>query len=153
LAGIRSCVVTGPLLDPEVRADLEARAAKLPEVTLLPFCEDLVSYVHAADLVVTMGGYNSICEVVEAGKRTIVVPRVHPRKEQLIRAERLRDLGAVAMIHPDDLTPDALAREVARGLVGPAPSPVLDFGGLRRAGDVVVEALANGKRARAVAHG
>ena len=71
------------------------------------------------------------------GRRAIVVPRIHPRREQLIRAERFRDLGLVRVIHPDALEPAGLARVLDDELQNPsAPTQRLDFGGLQRALDV-----------------
>jgi predicted glycosyltransferase len=40
----------------------------------------------------------------------LVVPRTQPRREQLIRAQRLAELGLVRMLHPDDLTPESISR-------------------------------------------
>lgn len=137
-----SVIVTGPLLKETDRAELEAAAAGLPGVTVTSFSSDLVSYLHAADAVVTMGGYNTVCEAVSLGKRPIVVPRVAGSQEQLIRAERFAQRGLVTMLHPDDLTPDRLWRAVQGELNRcTSPAPLLDFDGLRRLGNIMIDAL------------
>jgi len=148
LAGLASrrpdvavCVVTGPLLDETERARITATAAKLRHVTVLPSASNLVSYLNAADVVLTMGGYNTVCEAVSLGKRVVIVPRVHPRQEQLIRARRFARLGLVTMVHPDGLTPGRLQDAVRDSLTAAPPAPRLDFDGLRRAGDVLAELL------------
>lgn len=89
-----------------------------------------------------MGGYNTVCEAVGLGKRVVVVPRVHPRQEQLIRAQRFAQLGLVSMVHPNDLSPDRLQEAVWAALASPPPAPRLDFDGLRRAGELLSELLA-----------
>jgi hypothetical protein len=60
-----------------------------------------------------MGGYNATIEALSFGKPTLIVPRVRPRLEQWIRAERLRVLGLVDVLHPDELSPDRLSRWLA----------------------------------------
>ena len=47
-------------------------------------------------------------------KRALVVPRVKPRCERLIRAERLRDLGLIDVVHPNDLSPGQISAWLAR---------------------------------------
>jgi predicted glycosyltransferase len=61
---------------------------------------------------VCMGGYNTLAEAVSRGTRTVCVPRVVPRTEQLIRAKAFARLGLLRYVHPDELTPDRLRAEV-----------------------------------------
>ena len=72
------------------------------------FTDDLMSYITAADAVVAMGGYNTVCEILSAGKPATIVPRFKPSKEQLLRAARISRLGLCNMIHPQQLTPNLL---------------------------------------------
>ena len=51
-----------------------------------------------------MGGYNTSCEILACGRRALIVPRIIPRREQLIRAQRLSELGAVDVLHPQALS-------------------------------------------------
>src|SRR3712207_5250122 len=55
-----------------------------------------------------MGGYNTVCELLAEDKRTLVVPRVAPRSEQLIRARRLARRGLVDVLHPSRVRAPAL---------------------------------------------
>ena len=141
LAGIVSFVVTGPLLEARARAELERLAAGLPNLTLVPFTSDLLSYLRAADLVVTKGGYNAMCEVMSLGKRAIVIPRATMWTEQVVRAERFADLGLVTMLHPSELEPGLLANTIRATLAGPPPAVTLDFDGIARAGELFAAAL------------
>jgi predicted glycosyltransferase len=63
----------------------------------------------AADVVLAMGGYNTVCELLTLRKRALIVPRVKPGVEQLLRAERMAARGYLRMVHPDALTPATLA--------------------------------------------
>ena len=48
--------------------------------------------------VVAMGGYNTFCEILSFDKPAILIPRVAPRREQLIRAKRVAELGLMRML-------------------------------------------------------
>jgi predicted glycosyltransferase len=93
-----------------------------------------MSLIDAADLVVCMGGYNTVCEVLTLGKRAIVVPRVRPVQEQWIRAQRMAKRGLLRALHPDSLTPQALGALVRDELAAADRSsarPALNMDGLR----------------------
>jgi predicted glycosyltransferase len=110
--GFETLVVAGPLMSAEPRERLATLADSCPSVRLVSFVDDLQSTIAAADVVVSMGGYNSICEILSAERPAVIVPRVAPRQEQLIRAEALSERGVVRTIHPDDLTPARIIAEV-----------------------------------------
>lgn len=116
-ADVHSLIVVGPELPPAQRAELEQRVHGLTSVTLVEFLSDMMGYVSAADAVVSMAGYNTICEIMSAGKPAVVVPRVRPVAEQWIRAERMAQLGLLEVIHPDELTPEKLLATVRQQLV------------------------------------
>jgi len=71
-----------------------------------------------ADVVVAMGGYNTVCELLTLRKRAVLVPRVKPGQEQCIRAERMAALGLLRMLHPDRLTPARLVEATQAELEG-----------------------------------
>ena len=112
-----SVVVTGPLMAPDVRERIGQVIQRGIPVTVLDFSTAFYSYVNAADLVVAMGGYNTVCETLSLGKPLLIVPRVHPRREQEIRAARLAARGLAEWIPPADLTPARLDRAIS-GLIG-----------------------------------
>ncbi|MGH9270771.1 MAG: glycosyltransferase family protein, partial [Ilumatobacteraceae bacterium] len=62
-AGSRGIVVTGPYMDPAQRQRLMARAAVRPDLTILEFVEGCGALIAGADAVVSMGGYNTVCEL------------------------------------------------------------------------------------------
>lgn len=136
---LATCIVTGPLLSDTARDALRLRAAEVPDLHFITFTDDLFSYVAAADLVISMGGYNSMAEIAQLGKRGIIIPRVFPRKEQLIRAQRFAELGVASFIEPELLSGPVLAAEINRSLASRPPSPVLDFSGLARTGDALAQ--------------
>lgn len=102
-------LVTGPLMCAKSREMLKQLASTRSDRRVLEFVTDPIPFMRRADCVIAMGGYNTICEAVCLNKPTLIVPRVRPRTEQLIRAERFRARGLVDIVHPDDLTPQALS--------------------------------------------
>ncbi len=106
-------IVCGPEMAAEHHAQLLRQAQALPGVTVQASHDDMMSLQAAADLVLAMGGYNTVCELLSTGRRALLVPRVKPGQEQCIRASRMAAQGLVAMLHPDVLTGDTL-REALR---------------------------------------
>jgi predicted glycosyltransferase len=123
-----SLIVTGPLMDPNKRRMLQQAGSPDLALTVTDFTPHLYDYLNAADLVVSMGGYNTVVEILSANQRGIIVPRVHPRLEQFIRAERLAAKGLIDMIHPVRLNPDGLFDAINDSLQRPRPPRSQDIG-------------------------
>jgi len=121
-------IVTGPLMSPEQHRRLQQAASPKLALTVLDFTPRLYEYLAAADLVVSMGGYNTVVEILTANQRGIIVPRVRPRLEQYIRAERLAAHGLIDMMHPDQLTPTSLFKAITQSLQQPRPPRSEDIG-------------------------
>lgn len=108
----RSLVLCGPEMPVEQRLTLQTLAASCHNVIFQSFTDDLLPYIKAADAVVSMGGYNTLTEILTLNKRAVVVPRYRPSQEQLIRTARFAAKGWVTMVHPDKLTPRSLIQTV-----------------------------------------
>ncbi len=146
-------LVTGPLMPDEARAKLEVLAAHRRRVRVLGFITDPRPLLRRADRVIAMGGYNTICEILAFQKPALIVPRVKPRTEQLIRAARFANLGLVDMLHPQNLTPEALSEWLARKHGPPVPAhDLIAFDGVMRLPELLDEVLAVGPQAREPTH-
>lgn len=132
--GVQSVIVGGPDLPQAVGAELRRRAESLPGVVWLDFEACMYCRIRASDLVVSMGGYNTLCQIVSNRKPALIIPRTKPRLEQAIRAKLWADRGLLDTMYPDEVTPAGLGnrlREVlSRAQVN--PNSTLDFGGLGR---------------------
>lgn len=114
--GFSTLLVTGPEMSPQQRATVTDLAQRAGGVVVREFCDDMMSCMNAADVVVSMGGYNTVCELLTLKKRTIIVPRVEPVLEQWIRAERMQTMGLLKALHPGVMTPQALMELVVAEL-------------------------------------
>jgi predicted glycosyltransferase len=117
-ARFHTVLVGGPLLPPASRSRVLKLIPESSPTRFVDFLEDLPRYVAAADAVVSMGGYNAVCEILSCERPAVIVPRVAPRREQLIRAEALTRRGLVRMVHPQELEPRRLLDEVNALLAG-----------------------------------
>lgn len=104
----RAHIVCGPEMDATGHDGICQAAAALPGVSVQSYSDDMMALQGAADLVLCMGGYNTVCELLGSGRRAVVVPRVRPGQEQLVRAERMAARGWLGCLHPDALTPERL---------------------------------------------
>jgi predicted glycosyltransferase len=143
--GWRGILVTGSQLDGEDRARIEAAQKARPDIQRRRFVPDLMPLMAGAEAVVTMGGYNSICELLRLGRPALVVPRVRPRREQLVRAERFAALGLLDLLHPDRLSPAAIGAWLSAPSRPVAPD-MLDTHGLDRMASFAAAALGHDPR-------
>ena len=110
--GLKTVIVTGPFMVKAERELLEKRANALG-MKITPFHHKLESLIAAADLVISMGGYNTICEILTQQTPSLIIPRETPRKEQLIRAERLKEQGLLEFLPLHETTPDRLRDNIS----------------------------------------
>jgi predicted glycosyltransferase len=107
----KSIIVTGPFMPKNKRKQLNKRAL-LFGIKILPFHPRLEELIAAADLVISMGGYNTICEILTQQTPALIIPRQSPRKEQLIRAQRLKSKGLLDFIPWTEVTPQLMREKI-----------------------------------------
>ena len=138
---MRAVLVLGPFMRPDMQTELRERASELDNVEVLTFESRLELMMEKAAGVVAMGGYNTFCEILSLDKPALIMPRVAPRKEQLVRAERAAALGVARMFDPSspDSTLEAFV-EALRNLPKQAkPSSAMPPGfldGVERVGEL-----------------
>lgn len=118
----QALLVTGPLMSEDARRSLGIKTAGLHGVELLDFSPAMLSLLADADLVVSMGGYNSLLEAVTLRKRIVCCPRVTPRREQLIRAQILAGLGLAKLARLDQTSVEEFAQVILDALTDPPPA-------------------------------
>lgn len=134
MAGLEAVLCTGPLMSDSDHRLLDDLTVGLPGVVVVEHLSDLAAVAAAARCVVSRGGYNTLCELLNLAAPTIVVPRVWPRREQLLRARAFADRGLVRLVeaHDDALIP-AVSEAVADAIRSPGRARhELDLDGAQR---------------------
>jgi predicted glycosyltransferase len=98
-------IVLGPFMPAASVSEFMARAEHLRDVHIMRFTPQMEPYLQAATAIVGMGGYNTFCEILSFDKPTLLVPRVIPRREQAIRADRAAETGLLTVL-PIEQYPD-----------------------------------------------
>src|SRR4029077_960499 len=115
--------VLGPFMPPTMQRQFRERAERLGRIEVVTFDTHVEVLMERAVGIVAMGGYNTFCEILSLDKRAILVPRVTPRQEQLLRAIRAADLGLVRTLPPDGAHDAGMMAAALRGLAQqPLPS-------------------------------
>lgn len=107
----KSVIITGPFMPKRKRETIKKRA-KLHGIKTLPFHPRLEELMKAADLVISMGGYNTICEILTQKTPALIIPRETPRKEQLIRATCLKERGLLDFIPWTQVNPQLFREKI-----------------------------------------
>ncbi|WP_353712992.1 glycosyltransferase [Arthrobacter sp. K5] len=110
-AGLGHLIVAGPQMPKAQRRDLRRQAG--PGVVIVKALEDMLAHIGNADALVSMGGYNSVCEILSTAVPALIVPRDHSRSEQRIRAASLAAAGYLEQQELAALTPGILAGWIA----------------------------------------
>ncbi len=107
----RVVIATGPFISSKDYEDVVKRCERLGFIPL-KFHSSMERLIGAAQVVVSMGGYNTVCEIASQKKPLLIVPRTVPREEQLIRAQVLCGKGFCDYLDPREITPKSLRGKV-----------------------------------------
>lgn len=130
--GWRGQVITGPFMPKPEQFRLRELANQNPAIEIIDHLVETDDYLRDADRVIAMGGYNTITSILSFQKPSLIVPRVRPRREQWIRAERLSNQGWITSLSPDHLNTLAIESWLHAPEV-PSPKPgCVDLLGLDR---------------------
>ncbi len=115
-------IFLGPFMPAAAATAFIERAEHLRDVEIIRFTPQIEPFLANATAIVGMGGYNTFCEILSFDKPTLMVPRVVPRREQAIRAERAEKSGLLKVL-PIDCYPDPDLMSEALSLLPKMPPP------------------------------
>ena len=120
------CLITGPNLP---QADFDGVVATAsPHVTVVRFRKDFPGLIANARLSVSQAGYNTVCDVLRARCRCLLVPfATGGETEQTARAERLTRLGLAGVLDEQSLSAATMTAAVRKALDAPEP-PLFPLG-------------------------
>ncbi len=105
-------LLTGPFANLATVERAKRLQNESTNLKVIDFTSNSLGLFQRSQLVITMGGYNSVCELLQMRKFPLILPRVKPREEQLIRAKVFKAKGLCDFIHPDELSPESLAIKI-----------------------------------------
>jgi predicted glycosyltransferase len=140
IAGVRrgepiDCrLVTGPLFQ-------GWRELRLIEgVSVAPYVADLPGALAASDLIICQGGYNTIAEVEQAGRKAICIPAERFYDDQVSRARQAAGEHSHFRVFEGGQAPE-LAALIRECLAAPTPAAGAALPGGRRAAQILIEML------------
>jgi len=103
---------------------------------------DFTRLIGRCALSISQGGYNTVMEVLNAGRRAVIVPYAGGLEtEQTRRAALLAERGLLQQVAEERLTPARLAAAIDAALAAPAPAlDTLRTDGARETARLVAEA-------------
>ena len=141
-------MVLGPFMPASDRDEIFDRAEKTGRITVIEFDALIEKLIVDAKAVVGMCGYNTFCEYLSFDKRTLYVPRVRPREEQLVRATRAAKLGLAKVLTPKNASDaDTMSRALHELVNADVPSAAGQKGMLNGL-DTIVEVVQTIKQQR-----
>ena len=127
---LKIAMFTGPFLDARRFDALQAVAGR--QVMVRRFASDFRDWLAAADLSISMAGYNTCMNLLTDRLPALAWP-FNGDREQPLRAARLAEQGWVSILKAADLDPARLATRVQTALATPPrPHAPVDLGGAER---------------------
>jgi len=131
------CLIGGVNMPAAEYAALQA--AIPPNASLTRFRTDFGGLLRRADLSVSQAGYNTVCDALQAGCRSLLIPfAAGGETEQTLRATRLAALGLAHLLAEPGLSAQRMAAAIATALAAPPPPPnTLDLNGADHAARLI----------------
>lgn len=133
----------GPFMAEAEFERLKTIAAEQDNVMIRRFTPRLTQYMQQADLSVSLGGYNTIMNILQTKVRSLVLPSLneHQADEQSIRAQNLAQLGIIGLLQPQDLEPAILAEKIITRLNAKTPDNNFNLSGAATTANKLKELL------------
>ncbi|WP_274626774.1 glycosyltransferase family protein [Arvimicrobium flavum] len=139
--GLAWCLITGPNLpQDEYAAAISGAPANM---AVHRFRRDFAALLAASRLSVSQAGYNTVCDILQARCRSVLVPfAAGGETEQPLRAARLEALGLAKVLAERDVAGQTLAEAIRRAFDAPlAAGHALALDGARNSARILRRAL------------
>ncbi|MDX4072264.1 MULTISPECIES: glycosyltransferase [Brucella] len=136
------CIVTGPNLQ---QSDFDEITAEAPNnARIFRFLQNFPSLLLDARLSVSQAGYNTVCDILRADCKALLIPfTAGGETEQTARARHLQKLGLASVLTEDELSVDSMTDAIAKALAAPRlPAHNLDLDGAHRTAEILHGLLA-----------
>jgi len=131
-------VFSGPFMEDEAFEKLAARCAS--DIRIQRYTRRFLDYLHAADLSVSLAGYNTCMNLLATRVPALVYPYARQR-EQPLRVDKIKNLIPMKILNEDDLRPGLLSRHMLRMLQTKSSlkSPSIDLNGAANAARILCD--------------
>ena len=134
-------IFTGPyMVDSDFK---QLSASENNNICIKRFSDDFPSWLAAADLSISMGGYNTTMNLIASGCRALVYPFAQ-NHEQRMRAKRLEKRGHLQLLTDIDLHPAALADKISCILTTTPEPPAIMLNGAARTAEQLTRLTESG---------
>lgn len=116
---IRLEMFTGPFRNEREFKALSAHSSK--RIRVRRFTERFLDYLSAADLSVSLAGYNTCMNLLVTRTPALVYPYLRQR-EQPMRVAKIKDFLPMKILQESDISPDLLGRHIEQMLCESRPS-------------------------------
>lgn len=104
---------TGPFIPHEKYTQFQALANGCTNIKIHRYHPNFLKYMAFADLSISMAGYNTTMNILTTQVRAMILPFTgNDDQEQTVRAQKLKELGIVEVIHPSELVPEIFAEKI-----------------------------------------
>ncbi|HER62493.1 MAG TPA: glycosyl transferase [Desulfobacteraceae bacterium] len=138
---VRMQIFTGPYLEADHFADLRQKIT--PGIRIERFTDNFPSWLAAADLSISMGGYNTSVNVLASGTPALIHPFAQNR-EQRLRAERFAAMAAIRLLPETDISPGVLADHISSMIERKKTIPAVRLDGAEKTNQLLTRWLATG---------
>ncbi|HEV2175583.1 MAG TPA: glycosyltransferase [Terriglobia bacterium] len=125
-------IYTGPLVPADLYGRWSALARTSQNIRVATFTPHLAQRMKRANLSISMGGYNTVMDVLSAGVRALLYPvTANSDQEQAVRARKLQALGVVGILSEEDLAPRRMEAAIQGALATEPRGLVLNLEGAK----------------------
>lgn len=133
---LRLQIFSGPYLPQEEFHRLAEHNCE--NIAIERFSPQFIDWLLAADLSVSMAGYNTTMNVLACGVPALMLP-FGQNREQKMRLDKLSTIAPVTILHPDQLEPDLLSELLTTQLEKRRYSPPIDLHGARKTRSILAK--------------
>ncbi|WP_027186057.1 glycosyltransferase family protein [Desulfovibrio inopinatus] len=135
-------IFTGPFLDDSHYDALTHRVHGHKRIHIERFTDDFLGYLCAADVCVSMAGYNTMMNILSARVPAVVWP-FDQNREQRFRAERFATMWPLTVLPKGELNARTLAQAIGTRLNDSRPDPTsINLDGAKQTAQYIVESTA-----------
>lgn len=146
---IETKIVAGLFLPEEIFQKIRAEVREIKDLKLVRFEKNLRGAMAESEVSVSQCGYNTAFDILLSGVAGIVVPfDADGEDEQMIRARKLENLGALKVLESKNLTAENLASEIKKSFSFQPKEFSLDVRGGQNSAKILKSFLPNSHQAK-----